>query len=434
MLELAVARELYERYPDFSEGQLAKIRSHVVSRASCAVVARELGLGERMARAGRVRSARRADAPLPEPERAGRLARGRARRALPRARVRADRGRDRRGFRGTDRVRADDARRPQDRAAGGARASRAVGHVLRARGRRASARPHVHVRGRDRRRGGRGRQGRPRRRTPSRKRPARRSRSSSRPKASSDFRPACTCARSSCAASSRSRTRSRCASSRASPSSSARTAPASRTSPTRSSGPRASLAPSELRAEKPDDVLFAGGNGRPAGGLLRGRAALRQRGRRRASPFSELSVTRRLHRGGEGQYLVNRTAVRRIDLVELLADVGPRRRDALDHRPGPRRGDPRLEARGTAAPRRGGRRARALQAPPAPGRAEAGARRDPGRARPRRRGRGQEAAAAARAAGDRRRARGEARGEIASLRARIAELELAVLREPLAGW
>ena len=49
MLELAVARELYERYPDFSEGQLAKIRSHVVSRASCAVVARELGLGERMA-------------------------------------------------------------------------------------------------------------------------------------------------------------------------------------------------------------------------------------------------------------------------------------------------------------------------------------------------------------------------------------------------
>jgi ribonuclease-3 len=48
VLELAVARELYERYPDFSEGQLAKIRSHVVSRASCAVVARELELGDRM--------------------------------------------------------------------------------------------------------------------------------------------------------------------------------------------------------------------------------------------------------------------------------------------------------------------------------------------------------------------------------------------------
>jgi ribonuclease-3 len=45
VLELAVARALYERYPDFSEGRLAKIRSHVVSRQSCAGVARELGLG-----------------------------------------------------------------------------------------------------------------------------------------------------------------------------------------------------------------------------------------------------------------------------------------------------------------------------------------------------------------------------------------------------
>lgn len=48
MLELAVARALYEGYPDFLEGRLAKIRSHVVSRASCAVVARELGLGTRL--------------------------------------------------------------------------------------------------------------------------------------------------------------------------------------------------------------------------------------------------------------------------------------------------------------------------------------------------------------------------------------------------
>src|ERR1700749_262118 len=52
VLELAVARALYERYPDFSEGRMAKIRSHVVSRASCAVVARELGLGARLAERG----------------------------------------------------------------------------------------------------------------------------------------------------------------------------------------------------------------------------------------------------------------------------------------------------------------------------------------------------------------------------------------------
>jgi ribonuclease III len=52
VLELAVARAIYERYPDFSEGRLAKIRSHVVSRASCAVVARELGLGQKLAERG----------------------------------------------------------------------------------------------------------------------------------------------------------------------------------------------------------------------------------------------------------------------------------------------------------------------------------------------------------------------------------------------
>ena len=49
VLELAVAHELYARYPEFSEGRLAKVRSHVVSRASCAIVARDLGLGERFA-------------------------------------------------------------------------------------------------------------------------------------------------------------------------------------------------------------------------------------------------------------------------------------------------------------------------------------------------------------------------------------------------
>src|SRR2546427_280797 len=47
-LDLVVARELCERYPVFSEGRLAKMRSHVVSRASCAVVGRELGLGVRL--------------------------------------------------------------------------------------------------------------------------------------------------------------------------------------------------------------------------------------------------------------------------------------------------------------------------------------------------------------------------------------------------
>jgi len=45
VLELAIARALYDRFPDASEGRLAKIRAHVVSRHSCATVAQDLDLG-----------------------------------------------------------------------------------------------------------------------------------------------------------------------------------------------------------------------------------------------------------------------------------------------------------------------------------------------------------------------------------------------------
>src|SRR3989442_4882381 len=82
------------------------------------------------------------------------------------------------------------------------------------------------------------------------------------------------------------------------------------------------MAPSELRAEKPDDVLFAGGGGRGAGDFCEVELLFDNTVGDGPLPYSELSIARRLHRGGEGQYLVNRTAVRRIDLVELLADLG----------------------------------------------------------------------------------------------------------------
>ena len=48
MLELAVARHLYDSYPELTEGRLAKIRSHVVSRRACALVAQELELGKEL--------------------------------------------------------------------------------------------------------------------------------------------------------------------------------------------------------------------------------------------------------------------------------------------------------------------------------------------------------------------------------------------------
>ena len=84
-----------------------------------------------------------------------------------------------------------------------------------------------------------------------------------------------------------------------------------------------SLAPSELRAEKPDDVLFAGGGDRPAAESCEVELLFdNEDGAITELPFAEVSFLRRLHRGGEGQYLVNRSPVRRTDLVELLADVG----------------------------------------------------------------------------------------------------------------
>src|SRR5213593_1439111 len=84
-----------------------------------------------------------------------------------------------------------------------------------------------------------------------------------------------------------------------------------------------SLTPSELRAEKPDDVLFAGGGERrPAEHCEVELLFDNEDGAFPELPFSEISIARRLARGGEGQYLVNRASVRRTDLVELLADVG----------------------------------------------------------------------------------------------------------------
>ena len=84
-----------------------------------------------------------------------------------------------------------------------------------------------------------------------------------------------------------------------------------------------SMSPGELRAEKPDDVLFAGSAGRQP--VDHAEVELIFDNADGAWPdlsFSEVSIARRLHRGGEGQYLVNRAAVRRLDLVELLSDVG----------------------------------------------------------------------------------------------------------------
>jgi len=83
-----------------------------------------------------------------------------------------------------------------------------------------------------------------------------------------------------------------------------------------------SLSPTELRAEKPDDVLFAGGGARGGADFCEVELLFDNADGALPVDYAELAVARRLHRAGEGQYLVNRAAVRRLDLVELLADLG----------------------------------------------------------------------------------------------------------------
>ena len=83
-----------------------------------------------------------------------------------------------------------------------------------------------------------------------------------------------------------------------------------------------SLSTTELRAEKPEDVLFAGAEGRAAADVCSVELLFDNAGGEGPLPFEEVSVARKLTRGGEGRYLVNGATVRRTDLVELLADMG----------------------------------------------------------------------------------------------------------------
>jgi chromosome segregation protein len=83
-----------------------------------------------------------------------------------------------------------------------------------------------------------------------------------------------------------------------------------------------SQSPRDLRAEKPDDVLFAGAAGRRAADHCEVELLFDNTDGDGPLDYSELSIVRRLSRGGEGRYLVNRAAVRRLDVLELLSDLG----------------------------------------------------------------------------------------------------------------
>ena len=84
----------------------------------------------------------------------------------------------------------------------------------------------------------------------------------------------------------------------------------------------ASSAPSEVRVTTGLDVLFSGSESRAAAGLAEVEIVLEDEGGVAPGGRPELSVLRRLSREGESAYLLNRVPVRRLDVHEVLADVG----------------------------------------------------------------------------------------------------------------
>jgi chromosome segregation protein len=105
-----------------------------------------------------------------------------------------------------------------------------------------------------------------------------------------------------------------------------------------------SLSPHELRAEKPDDVLFAGGGDRKAAAHCEVELVFdNEDGTWPDLEFSEVSIARRLVRGAEGQYLVNRSRAPHRPRRDPRGRR-PRRGDALDRRPGQGRAGARIEA------------------------------------------------------------------------------------------
>ncbi|HTH06851.1 MAG TPA: AAA family ATPase, partial [Ilumatobacteraceae bacterium] len=81
-------------------------------------------------------------------------------------------------------------------------------------------------------------------------------------------------------------------------------------------------APSAVRSQKMDDVIFAGTAKRPA--LGRAEVALTIDNSAGLLPieFTEVTVSRTLFRTGESEYAINGAPVRLLDVQELLSDAG----------------------------------------------------------------------------------------------------------------
>ncbi|MFN0065972.1 MAG: AAA family ATPase, partial [Chlamydiales bacterium] len=80
--------------------------------------------------------------------------------------------------------------------------------------------------------------------------------------------------------------------------------------------------PKSMRATGMQDVLFAGSATRPASNYAEVSVTLSDVGEELAIPYNEVTITRRLYRSGESEYLLNREPVRLKDLQLLFMGSG----------------------------------------------------------------------------------------------------------------
>ena len=83
---------------------------------------------------------------------------------------------------------------------------------------------------------------------------------------------------------------------------------------------------SVLRAKKTDDLIFAGGQGRPRAGMAEVYLTLDNSDGFFPIEYSEVVVGRRAYRDGENEYILNGSKVRLRDIGELLSKTGLARR------------------------------------------------------------------------------------------------------------
>ena len=81
-------------------------------------------------------------------------------------------------------------------------------------------------------------------------------------------------------------------------------------------------APSAVRSQRMDDVIFAGTTDRSALGRAEVSLTIDNSDSSLALDFPEITITRTLFRSGESDYSLNGSPCRLLDIQELLSDVG----------------------------------------------------------------------------------------------------------------